>query len=230
MPTPEVSPTVLRPPSVPELKQRSRAQARARRDALTSEERAVAAQAISAHVRALLPLLPLRRDRLGHAARGIGLYSTLGSEVDTRPLQMALTRQCYPYALPTVHQDAQHPKGPGTLAFARVDARTPLTLSPLGIHEPPAQLEAEPDCHHRLAALFVPCLAFSADGVRLGYGRGYYDRLLAHFHGHIIALAYACQQQDDLVAGAHDVPLHAVVTEAGLYLPSGSPLQGRLGH
>lgn len=233
MPTPQAAAAVSPALSPNEAKKRARVRARALRDALTPEERQDKAQAISLHVRALLPRLPARIDRLGHVARGVGLYSTLGSEVDTRPLQLALTRLCYPFALPTVQA---HPRGTGSqepvgsLTFARVDARTPLTLSPLGIQEPPAGLEPDPACHHRLAALFVPCLAFSADGVRLGYGRGYYDRLLAHFGGHIIALAYACQQQDDLVACAHDVPLHGVVTEEGLYLPPHSPLHGQLTH
>jgi len=198
-----------------------RQRARALRDALPEDVRQAAAQAITAHVLALLPRLPGRIDRFGRRSRGVGLYSPLGSEVDTRPLQVALTRRCYPFALPRVMGGAPN----YALSFAMVDARTPLSLSPLGIAEPDSALAQDAGCHHRLLALFVPCLAYSGQGGRLGYGRGYYDRLLAHFGGHIIGLAYASQKTSELICEPHDVPLHGIVTEQGLEVPPQSPLR-----
>jgi 5-formyltetrahydrofolate cyclo-ligase len=200
-----------------------RAQARARRDGLPEANRAEASKSITAHVLALLGRLPARADRFGRKARGVGIYSTLGSEVDTAALSVALTRKTYPFALPKVLAAGE---GCGsTLIFRMVDAKTPLEKSQLGIMEPVARGADEAGCHHRLAALFVPCLAFSAEGARLGYGRGYYDRLLAGFGGHIIGLAFEAQRCDALVAEPHDVPLHAIVTEKGLFVPQGSPWQ-----
>jgi len=198
-----------------------RQRARLQRDALPEAVRQAAAKAITAHVLALLPRLPGRIDRFGRRSRGIGLYSALGSEVDTRPLQVALTRQCYPFALPRVMNGAPT----YALSFAMVDARTPLSQSPLGILEPDPALAQDAGCHHRLLALFLPCLAYNDAGGRLGYGRGYYDRLLAHFGGHIIGLAYASQKTNELICEPHDVPMHAIVTEAGLEVPSNSPLR-----
>lgn len=202
-------------------KQLLRQRARALRDALPESVRQAAAQTISAHVLSLLPRLAGRTDRFGRRSRGIGLYSALGSEVDTRSLQVALTRQCYPFALPRVISGAPA----YGLSFAMVDARTPLSVSPLGIAEPDSDLAQDAGCHHRLLALFVPCLAYSPQGGRLGYGRGYYDRLLGHFGGHVIGLAYASQKTNELICEPHDVALHGIVTENGLEVPPHSPLR-----
>lgn len=65
--------------------------------------------------------------------------------------------------------------------------------------------------------LFVPLLAFDADGFRLGYGGGHYDRALAALraNGHALAvgIAYAGQEMDRLPHEAHDEPLDMVITE-----------------
>ncbi len=64
--------------------------------------------------------------------------------------------------------------------------------------------------------ILVPCVGFTDDGHRLGYGGGYFDRYLAA-HPEVTALGVAWSQAR-LPAGAlqpasHDQPLVAVVTE-----------------
>lgn len=64
--------------------------------------------------------------------------------------------------------------------------------------------------------ILVPCVGFTEDGHRLGYGGGYFDRYLAA-HPEVTALGVAWSQAR-LPAGAlqpasHDQPLVAVVTE-----------------
>ena len=64
----------------------------------------------------------------------------------------------------------------------------------------------------------VPCVGFTSDGYRLGYGGGYYDRWLAA-HGHVVAVgvAWSFASVDEVfVAQPHDVPLALIVTEAGV--------------
>ena len=66
--------------------------------------------------------------------------------------------------------------------------------------------------------LFVPLVAFTADGHRLGQGGGHYDRWLAgNPHAVPIGLAWDMQQVDDLPRESHDRPLAAVVTPTRLY-------------
>jgi 5,10-methenyltetrahydrofolate synthetase len=65
----------------------------------------------------------------------------------------------------------------------------------------------------RPPALLVPCLGFSEQGYRLGYGGGFYDRTLAPApRPATLGIAYACQQVA-FAADEHDLPLDAVITE-----------------
>jgi 5-formyltetrahydrofolate cyclo-ligase len=65
---------------------------------------------------------------------------------------------------------------------------------------------------------FVPLLAFSAHGERLGQGGGHYDRWLAtHSQVQAVGLAWDCQLANDLPCEAHDRRLQAVVTPTRYY-------------
>ena len=68
------------------------------------------------------------------------------------------------------------------------------------------------------ALAFVPLLAFTARGERLGQGGGHYDRWLAANGDTIpIGLAWDCQLADDLPCEPHDRALQAVVTPTRFY-------------
>lgn len=100
--------------------------------------------------------------------------------------------------------------------LARLDASVRVAAGRAGVPEPvaPEWVWAGPDL------FVVPGVAFDACGVRLGRGGGHYDRLLsspcaaAAFRA---GLAFQCQIVDRVPAGARDVPMDAVVTEAGIY-------------
>ena len=59
----------------------------------------------------------------------------------------------------------------------------------------------------------IPGVAFTPDGRRLGRGRGYYDRLLAHFpqSPYLIGLCWPFQLLADLPTEPHDLTMHAVI-------------------
>ena len=67
--------------------------------------------------------------------------------------------------------------------------------------------------------LLVPLLAFDAEGFRLGYGGGFYDRTIERLRSIkpvvTIGVAYAAQQVDKVVRGEHDERLDWILTEAG---------------
>jgi len=65
--------------------------------------------------------------------------------------------------------------------------------------------------------LLVPLLAFDAEGYRIGWGGGFYDRTLSHLRdrGEVIAVgaAYSAQRVDRVPRDRHDQPLDWVITE-----------------
>ena len=69
--------------------------------------------------------------------------------------------------------------------------------------------------------LFVPCVGYAPDGVRLGYGGGFYDRTLAALQPrpYTVGLAFANTFVDDLLPEPHDAPLDAILTDCGLAWP-----------
>jgi 5-formyltetrahydrofolate cyclo-ligase len=73
-----------------------------------------------------------------------------------------------------------------------------------------------PEFHPTL--LLVPCVGYGPQGVRLGYGGGFYDRTLATLQPrpYTVGLAYSFGFLPWLEAEPHDVPLDAVLTEDGV--------------
>jgi 5-formyltetrahydrofolate cyclo-ligase len=64
----------------------------------------------------------------------------------------------------------------------------------------------------------MPLLGFDSMGTRLGYGGGYYDRTLARMKRkpRLIGLAFSAQEVDTIPRESHDIPLDAIITEAGV--------------
>jgi 5-formyltetrahydrofolate cyclo-ligase len=68
--------------------------------------------------------------------------------------------------------------------------------------------------------MFCPLLGFTAQGGRIGYGAGFFDRwLAAHPPRLAIGLAWDCQLVDELPLEPHDVALDAIITPTRLYGP-----------
>lgn len=101
----------------------------------------------------------------------------------------------------------------GLFAF---NPRTPLITGHKGIREPAVRVPVQPwnvDC------FIIPGLAFDAQGGRLGYGKGYYDRILAQANrtARILAVCYDWQVAGEpLPLEAHDVRVHQILTDRRL--------------
>ena len=96
----------------------------------------------------------------------LGLYWPLAHEPDLRVLAELAPWQV---ALPAVRREAG-------LVYLPWEPGQPLAPDSCGV---PAPLEAPPLAPEALALLLVPALAASHDGMRLGSGGGWYDRLRA---------------------------------------------------
>jgi 5-formyltetrahydrofolate cyclo-ligase len=173
-----------------------RSAALAKRDALSSEKRAAAAEALAERG------LPFEMP----AGSIVSGYSPIRSEIDPVPLMRILAAQGARLALPAVMARGK------SLAFRAWSPHHRLMLGPLGILEPsPAAAELIPDI------MLVPLAAFDRLGHRIGYGAGHYDFSLAHLRKAkaitAIGLAFATQEIEAVPALSHDVALDYVLTE-----------------
>ena len=88
-----------------------------------------------------------------------------------------------------------------------------LRKGPMGITEP---IEAEIVPPQEVGMWLVPGLAFTQSGKRLGYGGGWYDRLLAETPKEApkLGIAHVFQIVDDLPSEPHDVELTDVIDDS----------------
>ena len=92
---------------------------------------------------------------------------------------------------------------------------TALVRGPFGVIEPPLESNALADLTS-LDAIFIPGLAFSKDGGRLGFGGGWYDRLLARIPDKTIKIGVCWNELliDSVPMDAWDVHVDGILTEA----------------
>jgi 5-formyltetrahydrofolate cyclo-ligase len=140
----------------------------------------------------------------------IGLYHAHEAEAPTLAYARWFHENGYPITLPCFSDR-------GSSMTFRIwadpyDAES-LELGPFGMPQPAAEAaEATPQ------VLFMPLVAFTAEGARLGQGGGHYDRWLeAHPETVAIGLAWDAQLADSLPLEPHDRPLAMVVTPTRLY-------------
>lgn len=170
-----------------------------RRDWLT---RADAQAAPAAVARQLLPLLQQLEPLC------LGLYWPLAGEFDAPaqllPLTGALAQ--VPLALPFTERE------PPSLRYRRWNGEPPHARDGMGIPSSDGAV-AEPD------VVLVPCLGFTREGFRLGYGGGFFDRWLsAHPGVTAVGLAWSVCECTFSVE-SHDQPLPIVVTEREVLAP-----------
>lgn len=177
---------------------RQRGRLIALRQRLAEEERGRLAAEVLAHVEAAFPNLSDER---------IGFTWPFKAEIDTREFVAEKVSQGAEAALPVVVEK----KGP--LEFWRWQPGDPLVKGVLGIPIPAQRDVVEP------TVLLVPLLGFDAAGYRLGYGGGYYDRTLVSYarQPYALGIGFTACRLHSIRPQPHDVPMDAIVTEAGAH-------------
>jgi len=185
-----------------ERKAAERLRARAARKAIPMPLR----RAKEVRIREAVRALPQVR-----AARLIGSYVGVRSEVDTRVLIEDLLMDGVRVAVPVIESRE-------TMRLAEVRTLGDLVEGAHRIPEPPPP--------HRLVeaveVMLVPGLLFTPRGERLGNGGGYFDRVLRALPRALrVGLAYEEQVVEELPLEPHDVRMDVVVTDAQVRLVEG---------
>jgi len=141
------------------------------------------------------------------SARTILFYVSFDKEVDTHPMIKEALRNGKTVLVPKTNPQNK------TICASELLCWDDLTLGAYSIQEP------REDCVRKVPAssvelLIVPGVVFDLCGNRIGYGMGYYDRLLKDtIHAHSIGLAFECQIIKSIPAEEHDEKVEMIVTE-----------------
>ncbi|PLX95261.1 MAG: 5-formyltetrahydrofolate cyclo-ligase [Desulfuromonas sp.] len=137
----------------------------------------------------------------------LALYSAVNKEVATDLLFAVAQQQGKRVLLPRVRGEE--------LEFCEVATLDNLRPGAFGVLEPAGGAVALTE----LELVIVPGVVFDRRGYRLGYGRGYYDRVLAGVAVDCIpvGLCFSSQLCPQLAAEAHDRKVKYLATDAGFF-------------
>ena len=149
----------------------------------------------------------LERGFPGLAQARLAFCWPIRNEYDARHLARRLREAGAVTALPVVVA----PKAP--LAFREWHPGVELAAGPLGIAYPVRSREIAPQ------AVLLPMNGWDAQGYRLGYGGGFFDRTLATLQEkpRVIGVGYEQARLETIHPQSWDVPMDYVVTERGVY-------------
>lgn len=177
------------------------------RAALPVATRKAAAQAVAAHLDAVLA------DRLGDLTGvTISAWWPIRSELDLRFWLAGLAARGARAALPRVARKNS------PLTFRAWTPDTPMAREVWNIPVPAEGPDILPD------VTLSPVVGWDRAGYRLGYGGGYFDRTLAALTPRPLAIGIGLDQARiaTIYPQPHDIPMQLVVTETGLHDP-GTP-------
>jgi len=137
------------------------------------------------------------------SASAVMFYASFRSEVETHDMIRRALAEGKRVILPRV-------KGKELVPFQIKDFDNDVVPGVWGIPEP---YYGNPVSVQGIDLIVVPGAVFDEQGNRLGYGGGFYDKLLEHYEGATVALAFDFQVVPEVPVAAHDVPLKKIVTE-----------------
>lgn len=169
-------------------------------------------------------ILNFVQSSIYHKAQSVCLYYSFAEEINTHTLASRVLVDQKQLILPRVNKTCHD------LDFYRVQDLSTLCKGTFGIFEPSRESSSLIDitqiatCDKSMVVV-VPGLVFDKFGYRLGYGAGYYDRILDKLsrvaYVTTVGLCRAQTLLDDLHAlhlvEAHDRPVDIVITQTSMY-------------
>jgi 5-formyltetrahydrofolate cyclo-ligase len=173
-----------------------RAEIRERRRIMTQPERTAAAEGLLAMMKAVV-------DQ--HAAGRIACYLATADEPPTRAFIDWALSEGFTVLLPVARQDglmdwAPYDQGDEALDSTGMPIPTSDVLGPIALSH--------------TDIIFIPAASIAADGMRLGWGRGYFDRTLGSMTKRppVFAVVYDHEVVDDVPREKHDHGVDGIVT------------------
>jgi 5-formyltetrahydrofolate cyclo-ligase len=137
-------------------------------------------------------------------------YMSFGAEFDSSAWVKQVLADGKRLVLPKVNQQARQ------LELYRVDdLASQLTAGLWGIPEPIIERCERFDELNKVEFTLLPGVAFTRSGARLGYGGGFYDKLLARMASrpYLVAAAFGLQVVESIPQEVTDMKVEWIVTE-----------------
>jgi 5-formyltetrahydrofolate cyclo-ligase len=183
--------------AIADAKRALRADLRERRQLLSDQAREAAEAGIHAQLDALVA---------EHGARSISCFLSTPAEPGTRSFVADAVARGIRVLLPVTRAD-------GLLDWAVATPEGDIAEGMYGLPEPVGELLG-PIAVNDVDLLVIPAAAVDESGMRLGWGRGFFDKTLGSMERcpPVYAVVYDSEVLDELPSDVHDQPVTGVVT------------------
>lgn len=185
------------PDAIADAKRALRAEIRERRQLLSEQARESAADGVQTQLDALV-------DELG--VRSMSCFLSTTAEPGTRAFVTDAVARGIRILLPVTRTD-------GLLDWAVATADGDIAEGMYGLPEPVGELLG-PIAVNDVDLLVIPAAAVDQTGMRLGWGRGFYDKTLGSMQQcpPVYAVVYDSEVLDEVPRDVHDQPVTGIVT------------------
>ena len=143
----------------------------------------------------------LRKSEIFQNSKKIGSYYPVGSEVLTQDIMQEVLSSGRGLFLPKVSGEK--------IEFRKITDFSCLEMGNFDIMEPKDECPID----NNLDLILVPTVGISQEGVRLGYGHGFFDKFLSEHPTETIALIYEKQIIKKIPRSDHDITMNWILTE-----------------
>jgi len=135
-------------------------------------------------------------------------YISFGSEVSTHGIIQDLFDRKIKVVVPLTRGE----KNNEYMIHSQIEDLEDLRPGNFNVPEPSVIKESSLD---QLDAIIIPVVAFDGSGMRLGYGKGFYDKFLSRLDPKIarIGLAFSIQEMDKIPMLPHDELMNSLINE-----------------
>ncbi len=185
------------PNPVEHAKRALRAELRERRQLLSEPQREAAASGIAAQLDALVASL---------GARSVSCFLSTPTEPGTRDFIRRAVRRGIRVLLPITRAD-------GLLDWVAADEDEAIVEGRFGLPEPTGEV-LSPMAVNDVDLMIIPAAAVDGDGMRIGWGRGYFDKTLGSMVKcpPVYAVVYDSEILDSVPREVHDQAVTGIVT------------------
>lgn len=185
------------PGAIDHAKRALRADLRERRGLLSDQQRAAAEAALTTRLHELVAVA---------GARTISCFLSATTEPGTRTFIREAVARGIRVLLPITRED-------GLLDWAVAGSEDEITTGLHGMPEPTGEI-LNPMALDEVDLLLIPAAAVDRTGMRLGWGRGYFDRTLGSMQKcpPVYAVVYDTEILDEVPRDVHDQPVTGAVT------------------